>query len=78
MAFNAALLSSLWLKIIKIVIYLYNHISSVIIFGSINNNIINSNDSILNNTSINCFSLVSHREYLYLKIYRYRVYIYIL
>ena len=62
----------------KIIIYLYNYISNIIIFDSINNNIINPNNLILNNININYFSLASHRKYLYLKIYKYRVYIYIL
>ena len=62
----------------KVIIYLYNYTSSIIIFSSINNNIINPNNLILNNTNINCFNLTSYREYLYLKIYKCRVYIYIL
>ena len=62
----------------KVAVYLYNCISSIIIFGSINNNIINSNNLILNNIGVGCFNLVSHREYLYFRVYRCRVYIYIL
>ena len=61
----------------KIIVYLYNYISNIIIFGNINSNIINPNNSILNNAGINCFNLISYKEYLYFKIYRYRVYIYI-
>ena len=48
------------------------------IFGSINNSVISFNNSILNNTGVNCFSLINHREYLYFRVYRCRVYIYIL
>ena len=62
----------------KVVVYLYNYISNVIIFDNINSNIINSNNLILNNIGVSCFSLVSHREYLYFRVYRCRVYIYIL
>ena len=61
----------------KITIYLYNYIFNIIIFSNINNNIINFNNSILNNTSVGCFSLISYREYLYFRIYKCRVYIYI-
>ena len=48
------------------------------IFSSVNSSIINFNNLILNNTGVNCFSLVSYREYLYFRIYKCRVYIYIL
>ena len=61
----------------KVIIYLYNHTSNTIIFNNINSNIINPNNSILNNININYFSLASHKEYLYFKIYKYRIYIYI-
>ena len=61
----------------KAVVYLYNYISSAMVLGSVNNNIINPNNSILNNTGVGCFSLSSHKKYLYLKVYGCRVYIYI-
>ena len=77
MVLNAVLLSLLQLKIVKAIVYLYNYIFNAIIFSNINNNTINSNNLILNNTGIDYFSLVSHREYLYFRVYRYRVYIYI-
>ena len=48
------------------------------VFNNINNNIINFNNLILNNIGVGCFSLASYRKYLYLKIYKCRVYIYIL
>ena len=47
------------------------------IFGNVDSSVISSNDSILNNAGVGCFSLVSYREYLYLRIYGCRVYIYI-
>ena len=61
----------------KTIVYLYNYIFSAIIFNSVNNNIISPNNSILNDTDIGCFSLISHKKYLYLRVYRCRVYIYI-
>ena len=48
------------------------------VFSNINNSIISPNNLILNNTGINYFSLTNYREYLYFRVYRYRVYIYIL
>ena len=62
----------------KAIIYLYNYISSTIILDSINSSVINPNNLILNDAGINYFSLVSYREYLYFRVYRCRVYIYIL
>ena len=47
------------------------------VLSSVNSSIINSNNLILNNTGINYFNLINYREYLHLKIYKYRVYIYI-
>ena len=61
----------------KIVVYLYNYIFNTMVLGNINSNIISLNDSILNDTGVDCFSLTSYREYLYLRMYGYRVYIYI-
>ena len=61
----------------KVIVYLYNYIPSIIIFNNIDSSAINPNNLILNNIGINCFNLASHREYLYLKIYGYRIYIYI-
>ena len=61
----------------KAIVYLYNYIFNIIIFGNVDNNTINLNNSILNNINIGYFSLISHREYLYFRIYGYRVYIYI-
>ena len=78
MTFNIILLSLLWLEVVKVVVYLYNYISNIIIFGSINSNVINPNNLILNDASINYFNLVSYREYLYFRVYGCRVYIYIL
>ena len=62
----------------KIIVYFYNHTFSAMVFGSVNNNIISFNNLILNNIGVNYFNLISHREYLYFKIYECRVYIYIL
>ena len=62
----------------KAIAYLYNCIFNIIIFNSVNSSAINPNNLILNNAGVNCFNLVSHREYLYFRIYRYRVYVYIL
>ena len=61
----------------KIIIYLYNHTPNTIIFNNINSSTINLNNSILNDININCFSLTNYKKYLHLKIYKYRVYIYI-
>ena len=48
------------------------------ILDNVNNNIISFNNLILNNTNINYFSLVNYREYLYFRVYKCRIYIYIL
>ena len=48
------------------------------VFDSIDSSAINPNNLILNNIDIDCFNLISYREYLYFRIYRYRVYVYIL
>ena len=48
------------------------------VFNSINSSAINFNDLILNDADINCFSLISYKEYLYFRVYGCRVYIYIL
>ena len=61
----------------KAAIYLYNHIFNATILNNINNNTINPNNSILNNTGVGYFNLVNYREYLHLKVYGCRVYIYI-
>ena len=78
MAIDAALSPLLWPEIVKAAVYLYNCIPSVMVFGSIDGSAISPNNSILNNTGVGCFSLISHKEYLYFKVYRYRAYIYIL
>ena len=62
----------------KATIYLYNYISNIMVFGSVNSSIINLNNLILNNISVGYFNLANYREYLYFRIYRCRVYIYIL
>ena len=78
MAFNAVLLSLLWLKIVKVAVYLYNYIFNIIIFDNINSNTINPNNLILNDTGVDCFNLINYKKYLYFKIYGCRVYVYIL
>ena len=62
----------------KIAVYLYNYIPNIIIVSNIDSSVINFNNSILNNTNINYFNLINYREYLYFKVYKCRVYIYIL
>ena len=77
MAFDAVLSPLLWLEVVKAAAYLYNHISSATVLGSVNSNTISPNDSILNDAGVGCFSLASHREYLHLRVYGCRVYTYI-
>ena len=48
------------------------------VLSSVNSNIINFNNLILNNIGVNCFNLINYKEYLYFKMYKCRVYIYIL
>ena len=78
MVIDAALSPSLWLKVVKVVVYLYNYTPSVMVLGNIDGNKISPNDLVLNNADINCFSLINYKEYLYFRVYRCRVYTYIL
>ena len=77
MALDATLSPSLWPEVVKAAAYLYNRISSAMVLGSVDSSAINPNDSILNDAGVGYFSLVSHREYLHLRVYGCRAYAYI-
>ena len=62
----------------KITVYFYNCIFSIMVFSNIDSSVISFNNLILNNIGVDCFNLVSYREYLYFRMYGCRVYIYIL
>ena len=62
----------------RIIIYLYNYIPSKSILENNNKELINLITFFFQKLNINYFNLLYHIKYHYLKIYRYRVFIYIL
>ena len=78
MTVNIGLPLKLWPEIIRIIVYLYNYILSKFILEGNNKKLINLIISLFWELNTDCFNLLYHIKYYYLKIYRYRVFIYIL
>ena len=74
---NAGLPLELWLKIIRVAVYLYNHISSKFTLEGNSKELINPITSFFQELNINYFSLLHHIEYRHLRIYKYKIFIYI-
>ena len=62
----------------RIIIYLYNYILSKFILGDNNKKLINSITFFFWELDIGCFNLLYYIKYHYFRIYRCRIFIYIL
>ena len=74
---DAGLPLKLWLEIIRAAVYLYNHTLSKSTLKDNGEELISPIISLFWELDTDCFSLLYHIEYYYLRVYRYQTFIYI-